>query len=101
MGKSLQPIILLVISCLLLVNCRKKQWEEYYDRPENLEPPIYQTLQSKGNFTSLIACIDKAGYKDILSKSGYWTLFAPTDEAFDKYFKERNISGISGLDDAT
>ncbi len=101
MGKSLQPIILIVISCLLLVNCRKKQWDEYYGRPENLEPPIFQTLQSRGNFTSLIACIDKAGYKDILSKAGYWTLFAPTDEAFDKYFKERNISGIEALDAET
>ena len=101
MGKSLQPIILIVISCLLLVSCRKKQWDEFYGRPENLEPPIYQTLQSKGNFTSLIACIDKAGYKDILSKAGYWTLFAPTDEAFDKYFKERNIAGIEALDAET
>jgi uncharacterized surface protein with fasciclin (FAS1) repeats len=83
------------------VSCRKKQWDDYYGRPEGLEPPIYQILQNEGNFTSMLACIDKAGYKEILSNAGYWTLFAPTDEAFSKYFKERNISGIEALDAAT
>src|SRR5688572_7968635 len=101
MGKLLQPILLLVTSCLLLVNCRKKQWDDYYGRPEGLEPPVYQVLQHERNFTSMLACIDKAGYKEILSNAGYWTLFAPTDEAFSKYFKERNISGIEALDAAT
>ena len=101
MGKSLQPFLLLIISCLLLVSCRKKQWEEYYERPEGLEPPIYQTLQSKGGFSSLLSCIDKAGYKEILSNAGYWTLFAPTDEAFSKYFKEHNISSVESIDAET
>ena len=101
MGKSLQSLFLLVTFCLLLVSCRKKQWDEYYGRPEGLEPPVYQILQSKGGFTSLLACIDKAGYKEILSNAGYWTLFAPTDEAFSKYFKERNISGVEAIDAET
>jgi uncharacterized surface protein with fasciclin (FAS1) repeats len=101
MGKSLQSLLLLVTCCLLLVSCRKKQWDEYYGRPEGLEPPVYQILQSKGGFTSLLACIDKAGYKEILSNAGYWTLFAPTDEAFSKYFKERNISGVEAIDAET
>ena len=101
MGKSLQALFLLVTCCLLLANCRKKQWDEFYGRPEGLEPPIYQTLQSRGDFSSLLACIDKAGYKEILSTTGYWTLFAPTDEAFSNYFKERNLSGIDALDAET
>ena len=54
--------------------------------------------QARGNFTSLLACIDKAGYKDILGKSGYWTMFAPNDEAFRKFFQERNISGVDQID---
>lgn len=98
MRKSLQSILLLIASCLLLVNCRKKEWDDYYGRPENLEPPIYQTLQNKGNFTSLIACIDKAGYKNTLNAAGYWTFFAPTDSAFQVYFKANNISGVEQLD---
>src|SRR4051812_23412738 len=98
MRRSLQFCFLLISSCLLLVNCRKKEWDKFYSRPEGLEPPIYQVLKSKGNFNLLLACIDKAGYKDILSNAGYWTLFAPTDEAFNKYFKENNLSGIDAMD---
>lgn len=81
-----------------MVNCRKKEWDKFYNRPEGLEPPIYQVLKSKGNFNLLLACIDKAGYHDILSNAGYWTLFAPTDEAFNNYFKENNLSGMEALD---
>ena len=101
MRRSLQFCYVLIASCVLFVNCRKKQWDEFYGRPEGLEPPIYQTLQSKSNFTVLLACIDKAGYKEILSNAGYWTLFAPTDEAFNNYFKERNLSGVDALDAET
>ncbi|MBO9203785.1 MULTISPECIES: fasciclin domain-containing protein [Niastella] len=98
MRRSLQICYVLISSCILLVNCRKKEWDKFYDRPESLEPPIYQVLKRKENFSLLLACIDKAGYKDILSNAGYWTLFAPTDDAFSKYFKENSLSGIDAMD---
>jgi uncharacterized surface protein with fasciclin (FAS1) repeats len=98
MGKSLQFIFIVLAITVLLTNCRKKQWEEYYGRPDDLEAPIYQQLQAKGNFSNLLACIDKAGYKNILNAAGYWTFFAPHDSAFQVYFKEKNISGIDALD---
>lgn len=98
MGKLLQSFLLLAAICMLLVCCRKKQWDEYYARPDNLEPPIYQQLEARGNFKNLLACIDKAGYKNTLSAAGYWTFFAPHDSAFQVYFKENNISGVDQLD---
>ena len=92
--------------CLLLVvfafsACRKKALDAFYDRPATLAPPIYQTLQARGNFNNMLACIDKAGYTSILSSSGYWTLFAPNDSAFNAYFKANNISGVNQIDVAT
>jgi uncharacterized surface protein with fasciclin (FAS1) repeats len=91
------PILSLIV---LLVNCRKKEWDAYYGRPETLEPPIYQQLQAKGKFKHLLAAIDKAGYKNILGAAGYWTFFAPHDSAFQVYFNEQNISGVEQLDSA-
>jgi uncharacterized surface protein with fasciclin (FAS1) repeats len=87
------------VAVIMLFSC-KKDFNGYYDRPENLEPPIYQQLQTRGNFTSLLACIDKAGYKNILGAAGYWTFFAPHDSAFQVYFRENNISGVEALDSA-
>jgi len=85
--------------CLILVfgGCRKKAFDAYYGRPTNLEPPIYQVLQKRGNFTNLLKIIDKSGYKATLSAAGYWTFFAPNDDAFKTYFSE-NAQGITSVD---
>ena len=89
----------IVLACIILIfSCKKKAWDEYYGRPDNLEPPIYQVLESKGNFKTLLAAIDKAGYKRSLGAAGYWTLFAPHDSAFSVYFRDKGISGIEQLD---
>ncbi|HVG40805.1 MAG TPA: fasciclin domain-containing protein [Chitinophagaceae bacterium] len=92
MNKIKQGAILLVILSLLFTNCRKKDSDTFYDRPESLEPPIYQVLTAKGNFKSLLALIDKGGYKKTLSNAGYWTMFAPNDAAFENYFTTSNTS---------
>jgi uncharacterized surface protein with fasciclin (FAS1) repeats len=95
--------VLVIVTLLSIVStgCKKKAFDEFYGRPDTLAQPIYQVLQQKGNFTSLLACIDKAGYKNILAASGYWTMFAPNDAAFQKFFAEQGISGIDKLDSAT
>lgn len=98
MYKLLQKMLLAVTIVLLLVGCRKKAFDEYYGRPDSLEPPIYQQLEAKGNFKHLLTAIDKAGYKNILGAAGYWTFFAPHDSAFQVYFAANGINGMEQLD---
>ncbi|MDR7370195.1 fasciclin domain-containing protein [Flavobacterium aquidurense] len=93
---------LLVFSFLvLLTGCSKDVFDEYYERPESLEPPIYQQLEAKGNFKNLTALIQKAKYKDILSKAGYWTMMAPNDDAFTQFFQKEGISDVTKIDSVT
>ncbi len=94
-------LALLFMSVMILPACRKQAWDEYYGRPAGLEQPIYQVLSGKGNFKSLLATIDKSGYKTTLSSAGYWTLFAPNDSAFNVYFKEKGISSVEQMDSVT
>lgn len=101
MNRLLPQTALLVLLSAILVNCRKKAFDEYYGPPANLQPPIYQQLAAKGNFKNLLALIDKAGYKSILSGSGSFTMFAPNDAAFQKYFTEKGISGADQVDSIT
>jgi uncharacterized surface protein with fasciclin (FAS1) repeats len=101
MKQTFEGALILLVLAVSLTNCRKKEWDAYYGRPVGLAQPIYQQLQAKGNFKNLLACIDKAGYKNILSASGYYTLFAPNDDAFQKFFTERNISGVAQIDSGT
>lgn len=84
----------------MLSGCKKKDFDTFYERPQGLGDPIYQQLQSRGNFKHLTAVIDKAGYKDILAKTGWWTMFAPNDAAFELFFKEQGIEGVNGITDS-
>src|ERR1700712_3199383 len=91
--------------CLLLVlftlaGCQKKAFDDFYNT-NNLSPSIYKTLQARGNFTNLLACIDKAGYTNTLSTAGYWTFFAPNDDAFKKYFTANNITSVDQISTTT
>ncbi len=105
MNAQLKNLLIIVAAGLVvsssLSSCRKKAFDEYYSRPDSLAAPIYQQLQAKGNFKNLLACIDKAKYKDILSGAGYWTFFAPNDKAFQQFFTDRGIAGIDQVDSAT
>lgn len=98
MKRILQPFLFLFLA-LLCFGCSDKEFDEYYERPENLEDPIYQVLEARGNFTNLTEVIEKAGYRDILSKAGYWTMFAPNDEAFEKFYRENpEFNGMGDID---
>lgn len=84
--------------CLVLTSCKKKEFEEFYARPDNLADPIYQQLAAKGNYTSLLKCIDKAGYKETLSGGGYWTFFAADDAAFQTFLTSINKTSVDEID---
>lgn len=85
---------------LTFMSCRKATFEDYYGRPDWLASPIYQQLDSMGDFKSFLHCIELAGYKNTLGSAGSWTVFAPTDAAFATYLAEQGISDLSGVDKA-
>lgn len=101
MKRKINYYLLILPLLALFASCSRDVFDEYYARPDYLEDPIYQRLEELGNFKNFTALIEKAGYKDILSKSGYWTMFAPNDAAFSAYFQEKGISGVSAIDEAT
>jgi len=97
MSKKIKQVFFFLVTMTLLFACQKK-FDKFYERPSTLEQPIYQQLQAKGKFTHLLKLIDKAGYKQTLSAAGYWTLFAPNDSAFTKFFQDRGITGVDKID---
>lgn len=101
MKKKIHSYLLVFSILILLTSCSRDVFDEYYERPETLEPPIYQQLEARGNFKNLLILIEKAGYKDILGKAGYWTMMAPNDEAFSKFFQEQGISDVNKVDPET
>ncbi len=47
-------------------------------------PDIVETAINAGSFNTLVKAVEAAGLVDILKSPGPYTLFAPSDEAFDK-----------------
>lgn len=45
---------------------------------------LLETTAAAGLFTTLVSALEAAGLAELLTGSGPWTLFAPTDEAFAK-----------------
>ena len=46
--------------------------------------PILKTLEEQGTFSTLLSAIDTAGLREQLAGPGPFTLFAPTDQAFQR-----------------
>ncbi len=59
--------------------------------PEN-KKDIVDTAVSAGNFKILAAALEKAGLVETLKGEGPFTVFAPTDEAFNKLLKDLGIT---------
>lgn len=57
------------------------------------EMNIVETAESTGTFTTLLAAAEAAGLVDTLANGGPFTVFAPTDEAFDK-LPEGTVEGL-------
>ena len=49
---------------------------------EEFEPPLISILRSDGRFNTLLASVTAAGQVPLLSTTGPFTIFAPTDDAF-------------------
>lgn len=71
--------------------------DDYYERPSWLEAPIYDVLKEKGNFTMYLQAVDRTLYSSVLKGSGYYTVFAPNDDAFKKFLSEKGYASVDAI----
>ncbi|KJF43026.1 fasciclin domain-containing protein [Draconibacterium sediminis] len=62
-----------------------------------LPPSVVDIAIANENFSTLVSAVVKAGLVDALSAEGPFTVFAPTNAAFDVLFADLEISGIDDL----
>ncbi len=92
-------IFLLGLFTAFCLSCRKEAFDNYYSRPDYLESPIYTRLEEEGRFSQFRRLIEKAGYMETLNQAGYWTLFAPNDDAVNKFLKEHSYANVDQVPD--
>ncbi|MDV2682815.1 fasciclin domain-containing protein [Alkalihalophilus lindianensis] len=59
---------------------------------EETQQDIVDTALAAGQFNTLAAALEKADLVEALKADGPFTVFAPTDEAFDKLLQELGIT---------
>jgi transforming growth factor-beta-induced protein len=62
-----------------------------------LPPSVVNIAIDNENFSTLVSAVVKAGLVDALSAAGPFTVFAPTNAAFDALFTALGVSGINDL----
>lgn len=72
---------LLAFMVLSLVACASDDDDD--DNGQAAEMDIVETAEDNGNFTALLAALEAAGLDDDLAGTGPFTVFAPTDDAFN------------------
>ncbi len=62
-----------------------------------LPPTVVDIALDNDNFSILVEAVVKAGLTETLSGNGPFTVFAPTNDAFEELFAALEISGIADL----
>lgn len=93
--QTLYTAIALIIGLTVLTSCEK---ENEMDSPKAVsEMTIAEYAVSDANFSTLVKALTKANLVGALSGTGDFTVFAPTNQAFDNLFSDLGISGIDDL----
>ncbi len=87
--------IALFLGLTVLTSCEK---DNEMDSPKAAsEMTIAEYAVSDANFSTLVKALTKANLVNTLNSAGEFTVFAPTNTAFDKLFAELGIMGIDDL----
>ena len=79
-------LALVVLVCIGLASCKKDLTEQSkYKRPSWLAGKIYTQIEAQPELSTFAECIKLTGYDTIINVSGSYTVFAPTNDAFDTY----------------
>jgi uncharacterized surface protein with fasciclin (FAS1) repeats len=84
---------LLILSALFLVlifGCNKDK-TIIYERPSWLAGKLYTQILAKPELSTFAELVHIAGYDTIINVSGTYTVFAPSNDAFTKYFQENSV----------
>jgi uncharacterized surface protein with fasciclin (FAS1) repeats len=78
----LSAFVLLIV----IFSCKKDDYNKY-DRPEWLTGKVYTQIKSEEDLSTFALCLELTGYDKVVDVSGSYTVFAPTNEAFQLYFQ--------------
>lgn len=91
-NRKFQLLVLALATVGVLTACSKD------DDDPNMDPMnIVETASSDNKFSILVSAIEKAGLVSTLQSAGPFTVFAPTNDAFNALFAQIGVTSIDDL----
>jgi uncharacterized surface protein with fasciclin (FAS1) repeats len=82
--------------CLILISlfsCTKIEDQPKFQQPEWLAGKLYTQMLEEPELSLFARSLELTGYDSIVDVSGSYTIFAPTNDAFNTYFQEHSEYG--------
>src|SRR5690606_36139976 len=81
--------LLAIMVALSVLSCRDDLKDSKYERPDWLAGKVYSQILEFPELSTFAQCLELSGYDTIINVSGSYTVFAPSNEAFDKWFAQK------------
>lgn len=95
--KKNKQFILLAFILVFFFSCRQEGLNKY-ERPTWLAGKLYTQITTKPELSTFTELLQATGYDTIINVSGSYTVFAPSNDAFTRYFqKNPNYKSIGEL----
>lgn len=83
---KIKPLVWPAIFVIFLMGCRDDFQDTKYERPEWLAGKVYTQILEQPELSTFARGVELIGYDTIIDVSGSYTVFAPSNEAFNAYF---------------
>jgi len=95
---KIKPLVWPAIIVLFLMGCRDDFQDTKYERPEWLAGKVYTQILEQPELSTFAKGVELIGYDTIIDVSGSYTVFAPSNDAFNAYFSGNpNYNSIESM----
>mgnify|MGYP005620147089 CR=1 FL=1 len=74
---------------LFVIGCRDDMQIDKYERPDWLAGKVYSQILDQPELSTFAKCLELTGYDTIINVSGSYTVFAPSNQAFDSWLAQK------------
>lgn len=93
--KAFFPLLGILIG--LYTGCKELSDFDKFKRPGWLPGKLYTTVLAQSNLSRFAECLRLTGLDTILDVSGSWTVFAPDNEAIERYLYDNQYTSVSQI----
>ncbi|MBT6006825.1 MAG: hypothetical protein HOG79_13980, partial [Prolixibacteraceae bacterium] len=95
---KIKLLIIPVVLIILTYSCIQDEIDSRYERPAWLAGKVYTQMLEQPGLSTFVKCIELTDFDSIIDVSGSYTVFAPSNEAFNTWFSNNpNYNSVEDI----